>query len=570
MSRWYSLIVSFLLASSAFGQTNCTDAGPLPLFSLSIASESLGDSGPSCGTSVGPLGTRTVNLSYTITYGATVSNLPDSAMSFLIRLSVAGGVVFQESRAASTYSYDSCQVLPPDALNRVFQECIKRVSQAIDISPFTANAPAAIQLFVSAIPAIPHPRDADYLLVEAEVGTPLQLRSAFGIGTGVNDPVPGGPGMETKSAGSAPIAASYPLGALFYLQLAKADGTPVPSQYTMGAQSVTPALTEAALFEGKAVLKFGDNSAAPTTYFRAVHLGTAQLTVAPQDGSTQPITVNITVVRPSSLGGTPTTWDSALIDFGHKKGIPPSFMKGQIRQENKFDPMAYRYEPISVDCLSVSRGGNFRTVDPFHNYRLATVADSVNGPLSQGTKLVQADIEPRSLYWFDVARTRKIANSDQFVSAVQIFEANDGGRPKTQNWLKVALEPKNPNECARNPGLLSFTAQTTIAASYGLFQILFTTAIRDLKWQGVGPEKAQNPSLLFDTSPNHAKGGGTIGLAAEFVFKYFPGGGIQSPADFVQAFRGAYRAYNSRKEYSPGVIANAASFPPSQSTSIFQ
>ena len=386
--------------------------------------------------------------------------------------------------------------------------------------------------------------------------------------------------METKdtSAGTnATIAAQYPLGSLFYLQIVKSDLAAVPSRFQLTAPAISPPLEKPALFAQEAVLPFDINSPGPTKYFRAVHLGTATLTITPVDTSLPPITVSLTVTRPTSLGNSIPEFDSDLINIGHKTGIPPTLIKGQAHREafkdGRFDRSAYRYEPFTVDCQWTSRGKNTRTQAVFRDYRLATVQDGTNGPLTQGSKVIQDDISPRTLYSIldpVTRRRRPITNNDQFVSAREIFDVNDGGRATSgQRWF---VEKPEIHPCKQNLDLLNFTAQTTLAGSYGLFQVLHDTAVTTLKWAGLdGNSDRKNPSYLFDTTDNLNRGGGTIGLAQELVRKFYPSGTPASQSEFRQGFIKSYvDGYNGRASYGTEVFGFAANYGPVQNGSIFQ
>ncbi len=142
-----------------------------------------------------------------------------------------------------------------------------------------------------------------------------------------------------------------------------------------------------------------------------------------------------------------------------------------------------------------------------------------------------------------------INNADQFVSAGEIYEVNNTGIPDPtvipdQNWSQSPLAL----QVSRNPGLLSFTAQTPLAASYGLLQILYPTAIAPMQWPGVGG--ARNPSFLFDTQANLSADGGSLMLGSGYLRRVFSRANLNvslSDPNFPsrEAFRDAFqRAFN--------------------------
>jgi hypothetical protein len=269
----------------------------------------------------------------------------------------------------------------------------------------------------------------------------------------------------------------------------------------LGCTPITPAITGDTLFPGKVALEFDRSTIGTIKSFQAVHLGTVTLTIKPTDPSISPspITVNIVVAAPTQLGTTQKKYDTVLIDYANRRGIPPQLLKGQVQQESKFNPQSYRYEPLSSDLKAISGGKNLRIKSPYSLYRLAT-----SDRLPQGTAILPADISPRSKYSIVVNGVRRpILDSDQFVSASAIYNANNS----IQNWGKVS--PRRAARVAANPSLLNFTAQTPLASSYGLLQIMYTTAIDSMGWEGI--DGAQNPSNLFDTDANLAAGGGSLG-----------------------------------------------------------
>ncbi len=159
------------------------------------------------------------------------------------------------------------------------------------------------------------------------------------------------------------------------------------------------------------------------------------------------------------------------------------------------------------------------------------------------------------------------------MSALAIYQANDG-QARWSTFSKVRA-----NRVTTNPSLLDFTAQTPIASSYGLVQILYSTAIAPMAWKGI--DGAKNPSHLFDTPSNTAAGGGSLELGSGYLRRMFtkanPNVSVANPtfggaSDFEAAFSRAFNRYNSGKEagaYGPKVMLNAAAFVPVPATAIF-
>lgn len=215
---------------------------------------------------------------------------------------------------------------------------------------------------------------------------------------------------------------------------------------------------------------------------------------------------------------------------------------------------------------------------PFSLYRLKT-ADG----LGQGTGLDpnNADISPREIYC--IFRTdgtrRRMTEFDELISAQVILDANDEvppGDPSgcfSQNWLENLENRRIRDELNQNPDALNFTAQTTIASSYGLLQVLYDAAISPMQWKGVSG--ARNPSLLFDTPTNVPNGGGSLGLGSGYLRRLFPrvnsdvtvaDPDFASPEALETAFRRAFNRYNNSDpdtgDYGPAVLNFSKDFLP--------
>lgn len=145
------------------------------------------------------------------------------------------------------------------------------------------------------------------------------------------------------------------------------------------------------------------------------------------------------------------------------------------------------------DIGRISRGANLRIVDPYLHYRFPTGLN--DGNLSRGDQLLDADIEPRSeglesLRFRDpqTGIIRVLALNDLFPTAEELFQINDA----EQNWCANTSRAR----CQlfrNNPAQLNFVGQTALATSYGLLQVLYETAVADMRWPGIGTG-AQNQS----------------------------------------------------------------------------
>ncbi len=391
----------------------------------------------------------------------------------------------------------------------------------------------------------------------------------IGTGSGPSDPT------TASKAVSGTITARIPLGHVFFVELVRknANGvrTPIDSTFTINSATIAPALTEDTLFRNIVAVVFGP--AAPTTvkYFQTMHLGTMEILIYPADGS-DPVRVALSVIVPQTLGTTLNTYDPQIIDLAHRFGIPPQFLKAQVQQESDFDPSTFRYELLSKDWQEVSGGEQLRTKEPYSLFRLAT-----SDGLADGQQLRSADKSPRNVFKILRGGTipRNIVDTDQLVSAKEIYTYNESW----VHWRKF-LRQTRLDELDKNPNALDFTAQTTLASSYGLMQVLYRLAVEDLKWTGANG--AKNPSNLSDTPANLGTGGGSLRLGATYLRicftranKRVPSWSLENPnsADSVQnLFFKAFNWYNhngTKGTYGTETVARISSFLPRTTTPIF-
>ena len=119
-----------------------------------------------------------------------------------------------------------------------------------------------------------------------------------------------------------------------------------------------------------------------------------------------------------------------------------------------------------------------------------------------------------------------------------------------------------------------FTAQTTLAASYGLLQMMYATAVTTMHWTG-DANGARNPSLLFDTEENHARQLGSLGVGSAKVVKDFKtvmaGSNVtvDNPAVLLSLFIDAWQQYNSGKRtYGTEVGTHVPQYNPEPRTPV--
>ncbi|MGH7431005.1 MAG: hypothetical protein ACREI5_04220 [Candidatus Methylomirabilales bacterium] len=441
------------------------------------------------------------------------------------------------------------------------------------------------------------------------IGPPPPGRSRVGL-LGGTPQHPEPPPEDIPSGGG---TARIPLGRVFFVEVFDQNGMPAVSTFTLEGANANPQITEARLFPDHVAIPFDRDTPSVRKEFQAVHLGNVTLKVYDAaDPTSLRFSLPIEVTKPSRLGDTNNqvdglALDQTLIDLGHRRGIPPHFVKGQIKREaailpsGQFKPNSYRYEPLTVDlryisdCVDPFKSGNchLRRIPPYALYRLKT--DDRLDRLDQGTGLdpSSADISPREalcIFKTDGITRRFMTEFDELISAQAIFDANDrikvprGDPCVSQNWMKHLKNPIILNKLMTDPNALNLTAQTTIASSYGLLQILYSTAIAPMQWQGVNGK--QNPSLLFDTPSNVSSGGGSLVLGSGYLRRIFPtvnppglavDPDLANPAAMERAFRRAFNNYRGDTkedalesgEYGVRVINFSKDFLPIPSGPIF-
>jgi hypothetical protein len=325
--------------------------------------------------------------------------------------------------------------------------------------------------------------------------------------------------------------------------------TRVPS--TMTFQSQQPAImgnisaifsNPTRLFPENVLLHFTDPS--PDEFF-AVHSGTAVLDIKPKDPSSGAPEVFLTVKVPScplgqscgvSLGASHNQFDDDIVRFADFRGIPPQILKGDIQRETGFNPNAYRYEPLTVDFLQVSSRngepgvpGDLRQDPALIPWRVQTSADDVDSAgLAQGSNLNDPNSPERALrerFLVSVSgvdvplsglisfvgplqfQPRLITASDPAIEMENILLSN----PR-QNWIcNAARTTCTPQFQAYRDFRATnrpFTAQTSLAASYGLMQVLYTVAVLERSYidgQNIGlrPTALWQPPTSIDLGTEH-------------------------------------------------------------------
>ena len=428
------------------------------------------------------------------------------------------------------------------------------------------------------------------------------------------------------------INAKLALGTIFSVGVSKrtpdpsggpATITSVASIYTRSADKIAPALeTNANLFPDSPVIQLAPDPTTAVTdlTFAAVHLGTLKFTLTPLDvGAPASVTLNLTIVRPSALGGEHNEWDKAIIDAAHERGVPPQILKGQIRQESPaFSKDELRYEPCSWDWSQISGGQGLISKLPYALY-------AMDGAVTDSDLVTTIDLRNRYLISdrpggvFDNSLTRFLLHSDKGVTIREIWDANNGPLSllgydlgaEDQNWavldadlLSYDPDPVMDTSCAAlNKYLQTHTyyeflsslkgilAQTPTASSYGVMQVMYGTAVdypirwyipnpnHDIPGCPTGTTKCQTPRYLRDTAESLAlPRGGSLFAGGQRDVQLYATWGPSAPytftseVQFLDSFEEPLRYYTGGgiSQYGINIVGNYEfKYIPSQPDPLF-
>jgi hypothetical protein len=307
---------------------------------------------------------------------------------------------------------------------------------------------------------------------------------------------------------------------------------------------------------------------------QTVHQGEAVLRVVPSGSQYEhvpPLEVRLQVRQPARLGDANNGYDATIATVAHAYGIPPQVIKAQVEQESHFNERSYRYEARDWDAnlLSDDEFANIPELAIF-----AAVPHPRCKLAHCGSALTPQVLQPRTRYqrleynvkhpdavipWTCYALTDDPNGSP---SLWQVVEGSDGWAPCSPPWLKLNPDdgcPTSPQgeifkgACGQREGWWvkeetgwltydhwekkfwckakngqfvdctdtreakwlrfaapSHRAQTVVAASYGLLQIWYYTALKDMGWREGQEPVSKNPLDLFDPLENLNLGTGYL------------------------------------------------------------
>jgi len=388
--------------------------------------------------------------------------------------------------------------------------------------------------------------------------------------------------LETKALAAQPITAQIPLGATFSLRLTKPGTLPngVIANWSLDANAPAPGVTADSLFNDVLVEYDTTGPAAETKHFHAAHLGSEKVTMVPTDSQLPTRAVTVIVYAPKTLGDPPHEitdginrydLDAQIVKWSHAHGVPPQATKAIMYNETlpRFNAKTWRYEPLSTDFDEFSpNGANQRASALYAGYRMEY--DATHG---RGSSLVDSqDVHPRSVFYRDKNTRAPLGDAEQMVTAYTLFLNNDFW----QNWLKNASPSKRATILQDPQAELNWSAQTTIAASYGLMQVLYEESLAH-GWTGIAG--SARPYFLFDVPANVPDGGsiqfGTALLADKFKVvnrtQNFHDGGEFDLAltKALSCYNGCYRKYGYLSPYGRTAFDRMRLCMPSADVAIF-
>ena len=189
--------------------------------------------------------------------------------------------------------------------------------------------------------------------------------------------------------------------------------------------------------------------------------------------------------------------------------------------------------------------------------------------------------------------TASAADDDQ-VTLLSLFESNNGWQSwmwpyqqcgpdspcaPRQGWVPCLgwdlrkwcwqPGPAQAQNVAKAPALYfwlqdnpDYLAQTAIAASYGLMQVLYTTAIDPLNWNAGQPGSSRPPAALFDPATSFDLGSHYVAWIGTTKYPGFQQISFGSFSGWHYSFSIVVQAYNSAQPYTTSVCNDAWSFRP--------
>ena len=311
------------------------------------------------------------------------------------------------------------------------------------------------------------------------------------------------------------------------------------------------------------------------------------------------------------IEGEPIDVDSLCVFYGGTYGIPPQFIKGQIQDECAFSQAlqklvpSYRFEPyttqVDVYNLRDDYGGNpFYIRGPWDTQMGIgkCIPSSQCPPEHKNVSFIPYVLYPKTLWDFvyDYSQLATIepprgditpeqhaiygkrtadgrmdfgndvypTMQNMYDKLYKLYDDQLGGTDKTRAAdLARELMGSTMRDQWNEVGWENITAQTRIASSYGLLQMLYTTAIEERDYP-TGPENRpediNDTKTCMDFSMKHLD---------ELVKKAVRSKLGAKQNDWPGGFEGAFREYiyprwNTKKTYPQSMLLNSLNHLPQE------
>jgi hypothetical protein len=279
------------------------------------------------------------------------------------------------------------------------------------------------------------------------------------------------------------------------------------------------------LFKDKVLLHFAKSQSETHHDYFAIHSGTLNLKLTFVFGGATnslvfPLKVTSCVANGDCDPGMPgnSAFDNLIMAFSDRNGIPPQLLKAQVEHESAFDQNAWRYEPLSYDWSVFHPDGTLTVKNSEQPWALAEGAAQcqtviVPAGTAIGNDLGNPDVVSRQRLGIFTSTNgsplcgvtevpspttgRNIQANDSLVSMENILYANDACVTGTCLGYSVINSKSfvrftESFQDTHSP----FSAQTVLASSYGLHQLMYDTAV-GMGYKG-SDKSGLPPHSLFD------------------------------------------------------------------------
>jgi hypothetical protein len=355
----------------------------------------------------------------------------------------------------------------------------------------------------------------------------------------------------------------------------------------------------------------------------SVHIGSFKLKVtSDESGKDGSLEITVTINSPSRLGTTFNNYDSNIIKYAHKYGIPPQYLKAHVHQEAKkrsgnYAADSFRYEPLSWDIGTEgsTSGGLLKGIwqwtlsewntfhadfSAYHYPDGSELSPAILEKIADFNKITSINYDPNNPNLPSYGcETYGTLEPPETATIVDVYNANNGwangsypniaygsngpcggrrerwdtgtfgnGKFMAYHNSKYYCNSENIPElncdstrCAFIEWFMNYPfipAQVPIASSYGLMQVWYITAVDNLQWHRDGDSSSREPSLLLNPDES-------LDMGATFDSKEFGDKKIQTAgniSDFETAIRLGLAKYNRKSTYPNSVLLNVVLFPP--------